>query len=85
VGNCIIEFNGDRWHANPEKYGPEDRPRPYKEHNLTAKEIWDKDEERMQKLREDGYDILVVWESHVKLNKEDELRVCLNFIIEKYK
>lgn len=85
VGNCVIEFNGDRWHANPEKYGPEDRPRPYKEHNLTSQEIWDKDKEREERLKNDGYELLVVWASHAKLNKENELQRCLNFILNLYK
>ena len=85
VGNCIIEFNGDKWHANPEKYGPKDRPRPYKINNLMAEEIWKLDEERAMRLEKEGYTLYVVWASHCKLNKEEELQNCLDFILKNYK
>lgn len=85
VGNCIIEFNGDKWHANPEKYGPKDRPRPYKINNLMAEEIWTLDEERAMGLEKEVYTLYVVWASHCKLNKEEELQNCLDFILKNYK
>lgn len=85
VGNCIIEFNGDKWHANPEKYGPKDRPRPYEINNLRAEEIWKLDEERAIRLEKEGYKLCVVWASHCKLNKEEQLQKCLDFILKNYK
>ena len=38
----IIEYNGDKFHANPEIFSENDFPNPFVK-DLTAKEIWEKD------------------------------------------
>ena len=55
-----IEFNGDYWHANPKKFN-EDYINTFI--GLTAKEIWQKDEERYKVLEEEfGIKTYVIWE-----------------------
>lgn len=55
----IIELNGDIWHGNPMLYNENDHPHPHKR-NMTAKEIWDKDEKRYNYFRKKEYDVLVI-------------------------
>lgn len=61
----VVEFYGDFWHANPEIYLPNEIVRD----KISAKEIWEKDNERICKLIGGGYDVIVVWESDFKKNK----------------
>ena len=58
--NLIIEFNGDYWHCNPKKYLP-DYIHPHKK--KTAKDIWEEDEKRIDKIKKFGYNLEVIWES----------------------
>lgn len=53
----IVEFFGDYWHASPERYGESD----IVHHRKTAKEIREKDQERIEELRK-RYRVFVVWE-----------------------
>jgi hypothetical protein len=55
--NTIVEFYGDYWHANPNFYWD---PKEIVRHNLTAQEIWDKDEQREHKIRKE-YALIIVW------------------------
>jgi len=75
-GNKIIEFYGDYWHCNPNIYNANDF------HNLkkcTAKDIWDKDENRINNIST-KYKILIIWENDVNKNKESVLQECLKFL-----
>lgn len=77
-GRVIIEFYGDYWHANPRKYKEKD----IVHHNITAKEIWDRDKERINRLNNMGYCVEVVWEDEYKNDKEavlDKLDSLLNW------
>jgi len=78
--NKIIEFNGDRFHANPNKFKEDDKPHPYFK-NKTAKEIWHFDETRINILKQEGYDIFIVWEQDFRKNKEVVLNDCLRFLL----
>lgn len=61
--NLCIEFNGDLFHANPSIYKDEDYPNPYNK-NLSALEIWKKDEIRYSKLNEEkNIKTIIVWQS----------------------
>lgn len=55
----VVEFNGNYWHANPKIYNAADKIR-----NMTAAEIWKREEERLIFLNDhDKIDnIIVVWE-----------------------
>lgn len=78
AGNKIIEFNGDYWHCNPQRY----EPSYYNQRaHLTALEIWKKDEIKQQFAIDNGYEILVVWEHKYKANKEQVIQECINFLM----
>jgi hypothetical protein len=75
--NFVIEYYGDYWHANPNKYKADD----IVHHNKTAKEIWDRDSFRLDLLKTNGYTVHVVWQSDYKKNKEcilEKLIIILN-------
>jgi len=75
----IIEYNGDQYHANPNLYESNDNPHPFRKW-ITAQEIWDKDEEKIKIAKEEGYDILTIWDGDYKNNKEKTLLECLKFL-----
>jgi very-short-patch-repair endonuclease len=56
----IIEFNGDYWHMNPNKYKSDDVNTTS---HKTAAEIWQKEKERTEKLESLGYKVIVLWEN----------------------
>lgn len=56
----IIEYNGDYWHANPKKYGPNDI---ISQIGLTAREIWEHDQLKILTAMKRGFTVEVVWES----------------------
>jgi len=75
----IIEYNGDTYHANPTKYLPEDTPHPYRK-NISANEIWKKDEQKIKQAEKEGFKVLVVWESECGEFFEDIIIKCVNFL-----
>ena len=79
--NKIIEFNGDFWHMNPDIYDS-DYCHPYT--NLSAEEKWNFDEIKLECAIQNGYDVLTVWESEYKENKEAALQKCVEFLISDY-
>ncbi len=46
---------------------------------MKAKDIWDKEELMLNKLREMGYEILVVWDYDLKKNLEQTTKTILEF------
>lgn len=77
----IIEFFGDLWHANPKKFKAADKPLLSKIGiSKSAKEIWQKDQGRLEQLHHLGYEILVIWESEYKQDKEKAKQKCLEFL-----
>jgi G:T-mismatch repair DNA endonuclease (very short patch repair protein) len=75
----IIEYNGDFWHANPKKYKPNDILK-FPNSPKVAQEIWDADERKIQFARDQGYEVLVVWESDFKKDKEEIIKQCIQFL-----
>jgi hypothetical protein len=62
----IIECFGDYWHCNPLKC----KENYYNSSiHKTAKEIWEKDKNRIQTLKDCGYDVEIVWENSNKFFK----------------
>lgn len=61
--NLIIEYFGDYWHCNPLKY---DENYFNKKKNMTAKEIWKYDENKIDLIKKYGYNLEIVWESDLK-------------------
>lgn len=78
----IIEFNGDFYHANPLKYDANSIITIAKKNILTAKEIWKKDEFKINTLTKMGYEILIIWETDVVENYQDILNKCKTFLYE---
>lgn len=77
--NKIIEYNGDFWHANPKKYKRCDVLR-LPNNTTTAEKIWKKDQDKIQFAQDQGYEVLIVWESEIKKNKEEVLTKCIRFL-----
>jgi len=68
--NILIEFNGDIFHANPEKYLSDDVIPLVKK---TAKEIWERDLVKIELAKKRGYDTVILWESEIKNKSEKEI------------
>lgn len=69
VGNCIIEVNGDLYHANPKIYKSTDivaGPKYFTP--ATAQSIWDKDRTKNQAVVDAGYHLMVLWECDIRKN-----------------
>jgi len=61
----VIEYNGDMWHCNPQKWKASDYNSVI---NMTAGEKWEKDIVRYKCLESIGYKIIIIWESEWKEN-----------------
>lgn len=57
--NYCIEYNGDYYHANPNIYNENFLN---KHMNLTAKEIWDRDEIKIKYMNDIGFKTDIIWE-----------------------
>jgi hypothetical protein len=79
LNNKIIEFNGDYWHMNPKQYIPTDYNKSL---SMTAIEKWESDNNKYKLAIKNGYDILVIWESEYKQDKEKVIQECINFLNE---
>jgi len=77
----IIEVNGDYWHANPNKYKPNDTIKRFKG-SITAKEIWQKDLERKKHLESFGYKVIYIWTSEIKSG--DFSKICKELKLKTY-
>jgi very-short-patch-repair endonuclease len=75
----IIEYNGDDYHGNPNKYSELDTPNPFRR-ELLAKDIWEKDIIKKKLANENGFNVLVIWDSEYKKNKEEIINKCIKFL-----
>jgi len=78
----VIEFNGDYWHANPNKYSPnQEIPYPNNTKKL-ANEVWSEDAYKLNLIKQhpDIEDVLIIWESDFRNNKTETIKKCLEFI-----
>jgi G:T-mismatch repair DNA endonuclease (very short patch repair protein) len=63
----LIEVNGDYWHASPLKYKESDVFfNKWTASTLTAKEIWNRDAEKIKIAIDAGFKVLVLWEHEIK-------------------
>ncbi len=60
----IVEYQGTWWHADPRKYGPDDRVGV--DYGTSAREVWDRDARRKEALEARGYGVCVIWEADWK-------------------
>jgi G:T-mismatch repair DNA endonuclease (very short patch repair protein) len=70
--NLIIEYNGDYWHCNPNKYEGDYFNQKKNEY---AKDIWEYDSNKLELIRNYGYNLEVVWESDLKTNNDIILEI----------
>jgi hypothetical protein len=73
--HVCIEFNGDYYHANPNKYSPDFMfPEFSTDSNIiTAKDLWEKDKKKIRLLNEShGIKTIVVWEGDYYKNRDNE-------------
>ncbi len=61
----VIEVNGDYWHFNPKKYDGESNQKK-RGRDIKAKDVWRDDKYIIDGMKEQGYKVLVVWESELK-------------------
>ena len=75
--NTIYEFHGDFWHGNPNIYNHNDIN---KITNCTFKELYDKTIIKEKRIKELGYNLVVIWEyDWNKINK------CVKILQQKFK
>jgi hypothetical protein len=80
INKKIIEYNGDMYHANPKKYKKTDTPHPYRK-NKTSLEIWESDKNKITTAKNNGYDVLVIWDSEYRWGgKEKVIKKCVKFL-----
>jgi very-short-patch-repair endonuclease len=74
--NLIIEYFGDYWHCNPIKYNEN-----YFNHKkgLKAKELWEQDSNRLELIKNYGYNLEVVWETELKYNNNKLLEIIKKY------
>lgn len=76
-GNKIIEYHGDWWHCNPNLFKPDYfHPRIH----LTSEAIWARDKNKEDYAVNQNYELLVIWETDYKKDKNGTLDKCLNFL-----
>jgi hypothetical protein len=75
----IIEYNGDQYHANPNIFESTDFPHPFIK-NLTAQEIWYKDERKIQVAKDECFEVLTIWDSEYKNQKQKTLEQCKRYL-----
>jgi hypothetical protein len=76
----IIEFHGDMFHGNPKKYNSVDNPHPFRKH-ITAQEMWDKDKRKLDIAYENGFEVLIIWDSEYRWgNKQEIINKCVSFL-----
>jgi len=75
--NCIIEFNGDYWHANPRLYHSKAIIR-----GKEAASIWNRDMLKLQTVESLGFKTYTVWESEFKLDKVGTIKKVIKWILQ---
>jgi G:T-mismatch repair DNA endonuclease (very short patch repair protein) len=75
----IIEFHGDYWHCNPTKFKETDTRKT--KGKKPVSEIWAKDKLREQAIRDAGYDLLVIWENDYRVNANQTVEKCIEFLL----
>jgi len=74
--NCIIEFNGDYWHANPKIYAETATIR-----GKAAIDIWNRDMLKLKTATDSGFKILTIWEQEFKGNKAETIKRAAEWML----
>jgi hypothetical protein len=75
-----VEYNGDKWHGNPEIYKENDCPTPFG-NKKTCKQLWEYDKQKKELIEKRGFKLLIVWESDVKKNEVEVIQKCIKFLL----
>jgi len=75
-----IEFNGDFFHANYNQYDMNELLN-FKGKQHRASDIWLKDYRKIKLAIENGYSMMVVWESEYKANSSKTISACKKFML----
>jgi hypothetical protein len=75
----IIEFQGDRFHANPNIYKEYETPHPFLSEK-TSKDIWINDELKRLDAIKQGFYVFYVWESDYRKDKDLIISKCIDFL-----
>jgi hypothetical protein len=76
----IIEFNGDFFHANINQYSINEIISFKRKPHLVS-DLWIKDYNKCRIAIENGYNILIVWESEYKENSSKVISMCKKFML----
>lgn len=74
--NLIIEYFGDYWHCNPNKY---ESNYYNKKKSQYAKDIWEYDKNKIDLIKSYGYNLEVIWESDLKHDKNKITKLLINY------
>ena len=74
--NLLVEFNGDYFHANPNKY---DANYYNKKKGMFAHELWAQDELKKKEALDKGYNFLTIWEEDYKKDKDLTINKIKNY------
>lgn len=74
-GNCVIEFNGDYWHANPDIYVNTAIIR-----GKSVLDIRHRDMLKLKTAKNRGLSTYVVWENEFKTNKVETIKKVIEWI-----
>lgn len=75
-----IQFNGVYWHAKPTKYQPDDMLKNRGGIKKKAKQIWEYDKQKLECAKQQGFDVLVIWEDDFRNNPNEIINECKNFL-----
>lgn len=75
----IIECYGMFWHADPRYFDQNDIVMSF----VTAKDIWDKNQKRIDNLKLLGYNVIIIWEDEIS-GSRDDLRESIRKAISQY-
>lgn len=75
----VIEFQGDRFHANPQLYKENDIPLKFLK--KTSKQIWDDDKEKYDKIKNKGFELKIIWEKDYLKDKDKVVLECIKFLL----
>ena len=79
-----IEFNGDYWHCNPKLY-EEDETISFHGESFFVKDIWEKDERKIDFIRSQGFECDIIWENDYKKDPDKIISECVEKIKQKFK
>lgn len=68
--NLIIEVDGDYWHANPDRFSPDDLIGSKK---TSARQIWENDRKKEDRIKSHGHKVMRIWASSLKTKTSQQL------------